>query len=502
MTSTSSTAQVAAMDFDEMLAGVSGTDTAAPELRMIPVEDIYENEKNFYSVDDVKELADSIAVHGLLDPIVVTYNEPAGMYQLISGHRRFKAWNELWAKTPKKYAEIPAIVRTFSSPAMAELALIMANSTARVLKAPEIYEQAQRIERLLYDLREEGVRFPGRMREQVAKACQVSSTKLARLKVIDEHLADVWRGDWKAGKLPEETAYQLAQASVSIQQRIRKVSGKDQVYGKAVASVRAIMEAGNDYSAADLTGPGCDKCTHGDAFLRHDLEYWTETCECKRCCLECQHALRDFAPCDRACSKAKALKSAKNAKLREEAQAREKAKRDALREAIRQSAVRLLKAADAAGVPDDTPIKLAGYGSKTVAFLRNAAADGDIGYVYTNDLESANLDAGAVAKALGCSADYVCGLTDELQPTGGAPIVSEPDTGAPRWKLGDPPADGRYIAGVEIGGLITEQIVQRSGSAWYLFGEAAETYGRVVCWWPVPRFKPERTDLERSEEEE
>lgn len=38
------------------------------------------------------------------------------------------------------------------------------------------------------ELKEEGVEFPGRMRDHVAEACKVSKSKIARLKVIREGL--------------------------------------------------------------------------------------------------------------------------------------------------------------------------------------------------------------------------------------------------------------------------------------------------------------------------
>ena len=47
--------------------------------------------------------------------------------------------------------------------------------------------QLRTVHPLLYQLREEGYEFPGRMRDQVAAACKVSAPKLARLKVIREY---------------------------------------------------------------------------------------------------------------------------------------------------------------------------------------------------------------------------------------------------------------------------------------------------------------------------
>ena len=69
-------------------------------------------------------------------------------------------------------------------PGAPELRLILANSSTRVLSPAEVSKQAQRVETLLYQLKEQGYAFPGRMRDQVAAACKVSAPKLARLKVI------------------------------------------------------------------------------------------------------------------------------------------------------------------------------------------------------------------------------------------------------------------------------------------------------------------------------
>lgn len=381
----------------------------------IPWDRIKTNDANFYAVDDVEELRNSIRMHGLLDPVVVTPDEEEGKYLLISGHRRHKAWGLLREEDPEKYAAIPAIVRRFESKSMAELALIMANSSARKLTSPEIARQAERIERLLYDLKEEGYEFDGRMRDQVAKACQVSSTKLARLKVIRENLVMAFKEKWEKGELNESCAYELAQGGPKFQGLVFEALPTATV--QAISRFRDITEKeGNWYDCSGLTGPGCLKCTHAKAFVRHDLERPYEACRAKTCCLECDKAKRDWDPCSRMCSKAKEKRSAANAKEKEKEAKKEAQRKNALMTQVRESAIRLLKAADAAGADDKTEIKLATYGSKNVAYLRKAAAGEDIGYIYRNELAPQWLDVPAVARALKCSADYVCGLTDELQP--------------------------------------------------------------------------------------
>ena len=456
------------------------------EITMIPWEKIRANEANFYVVDDVEELVNSIQMHGLLEPVIVTPDGDG--YLLISGHRRHKAWGILREGDPDKYAEIPAMVRTFESPAMTELALIMANSSSRRLTPAEIGKQAERIERLLYDLKESGYEFSGRMRDQVAAVCQVSGAKLARLKVIRDKLVHPWVPRWESGKLPEDTAYKLAQLPDWIQERIFTVNPEPMARG--VERVGQSMEKGNTYRCEGLTGPGCLKCTHGDAFLRHDLEDPWNPCEGKTCCLTCEKALRDWSPCERACSKAKA----KRKEARDKAKAKDDAERDAKQKAlharIRESAARLVKAADASGADDDDRIRTR-YGSYTVKRLREISAGGDPGYCYDNFLLTENgLDAGTAAKVLGCSADYVCGLTEELQP------AEDPDDEvymaharviAPEWMTGDPPGDGRYLCTVDLGTGYAEQTCDRRDGQWLCYGRPLDGMFEVVNWWPLPQ---------------
>ena len=397
----------------------------APIVRMIPWADIKANAANFYSVDDVEELVNSIKMHGLLDPVVVTQQDD-GTYLLISGHRRHKAWGILRKEDPDRFDWIPAIVRSFSSGPMAELALIMANSSARRMSSPELSKQAQRVEELLYELKEQGYSFPGRMRDQVAKACDVSATKLARLKVIRDRLSESWKPIWEGAQLPEATAYELAQGPAEFQERIFKVTGGKAPNSHNVIHIRNLMAQGVTYDGTQVKKPGCEKCTHGDAFLRHDLSSSWDQCTGTLCCLKCDYNT-GYQSCERACSKAKKVRSEANAKEKEKQAEKEKKAQRQLREEIRKSAERLLKAAEAAGLDDSTVLPTSRWDKKPISWLRAAAdPDGDIGYVYRNPLAAEDLDAPAVAKLLQCSTDYLYGLTDELRPQAGAYEWAEP----------------------------------------------------------------------------
>ena len=131
-------------DLAAMMETVSKLDTtaAAPQVRMISLEDILANRDNFYRVskEELKPLADSIALDGLQQyPVVMPHPEETGKYLLLSGHRRVAAIRQLVKEDGREDLRlVPCTVREYASRNMAELQLILANSTARV---PEEFQR-------------------------------------------------------------------------------------------------------------------------------------------------------------------------------------------------------------------------------------------------------------------------------------------------------------------------------------------------------------------------
>lgn len=226
--------------FAQQVQAVSKSDTGR-ELMQVDIDDLVSNEANFYAVDEAKleELKNSIALSGIMDPPTVTRTED-GKYRLISGHRRTAAVRALVKEGREDLRKVPVFVRSPKSAAMEELELIMANSTARVLTSAEISQAAQRVERLLYDLKEQGVEFPGRMRDHVAEACNVSKTKLANLHMIEANLNPYFKGLWQDGKLSDATALELARGDKQFQLLMMDafVSAKTQPTAEFVAKTR------------------------------------------------------------------------------------------------------------------------------------------------------------------------------------------------------------------------------------------------------------------------
>ncbi|GDX62966.1 chromosome partitioning protein ParB [Candidatus Saccharibacteria bacterium] len=70
-----------------------------------------------FSESDLKDLSDSIKVHGIIQPLVVI-KITGGKYQLVAGERRLRASKLIGLQ------KVPAIVRTFSEQEQLELAVI------------------------------------------------------------------------------------------------------------------------------------------------------------------------------------------------------------------------------------------------------------------------------------------------------------------------------------------------------------------------------------------
>ena len=428
---------------------VSKLDTSREVIEYISLDKLEADPGNFYSLTGLEDLAANIELCGLQQPIRVRPTED-GRYVIVSGHRRWSALKLLRspAGSGDRWASIPCIVeRDEASQELRELRLILANSSTRVLSPAEVSKQAQRVELLLYQLKEQGYEFPGRMRDQVAAACQVSAPKLARLKVIREHLIPIYLEHFDRNVLSEQTAYALARMETALQERLANMLPNLPTGGRA-EELLELAKAGTDWRPA-FSCPDGSPCKRGDAFLRHDLDcFYGELCKGETCCLKCHWGTARYDACERACAKAKAARKAQ----RDEEEARE-AKREAkiqaeIQKNVQLRAKRLAAAADAAGLDDYSPIYISDYGrSMTAGKLREWAAgqfEAD-DRLYPRTLSPRDIsDPARLAEELGCSTDYLLGVTDQLTPAALSTATDLETDGPWHWWPEQPQESGLY----------------------------------------------------------
>ena len=183
----------------------------------IPISRIKPSPGNWYSLEDIEPLAESIREIGLLHNLAVSGPDGEGNYELISGERRYRACKLLYESGDECYRTLPCKVDACASPAESELKLIFANATARELSDYEKTRQAIRIKELLQQMKENGHKFKGRIREIAAVVHDISPAQMARMESISKNLSTHLSDEFKAGNIGITAAYELSKLSLEDQ---------------------------------------------------------------------------------------------------------------------------------------------------------------------------------------------------------------------------------------------------------------------------------------------
>ena len=322
----------------EAAAAVSDSDTGKQQIRYIPLELIDPDPDNFYTMEGLEELAGSIEMLGLQQPLLVRPGEN-GHYITISGHRRRAAIQLISEGGSGQFAEgVPCIVdESPASDALRELKLIMANADTRKMNSADQGKQAERIEDLLRQLVDEGYEFPGRLRDWVAELSGLSRTKLARLKVIREKLEkSIRKAYYDKGTLGESSAYALARLPEDAQRRIvdwyraRNSGGSDKnglryLYENTIESYAKDLTRVQALTCPEKLGGG--ECLNRAGILEHlwrgSYRVYGGSCAAKSCCFTCGELATCKNVCPKMAEKAKAEKAKRREASRAEKEARE-----------------------------------------------------------------------------------------------------------------------------------------------------------------------------------
>ena len=264
---------------------VSKSNTGEMQVEQIPLAEIEENENNSYAQNDIDELAESIKVIGLQQPLVVRRKTEGG-YLLLAGHRRRNALALLDRKTA------PCIVLDADlAPSIQTLILHWTNTMARGgggLTAEYTGQAAKEIEAALKDLQARGVvALPGKLRTYVAEVLKTSESQIARAKAIDKGLTKAWAGDLKCHRINDSTAYELSQLDSELQ---RKLHGAYQgkMYNLDAKKIKAHKKAA-EYPFTQLTCPAESFSPHPCTGVDKRAA-WVRDGKCPGCCHSCDKA--------------------------------------------------------------------------------------------------------------------------------------------------------------------------------------------------------------------
>ena len=478
------------LDLAQLLKDVPKLDTTREQIEYIRLDLIDEDPNNFYQLSDIDNLAANIQLCGLQQPIRVRPIPETDRYMIVSGHRRRKALEMLAADDPERWAEAPCIIEADeASPALQQLRLIYANANTRTMTSAEVSEQAVQVEKLLYQLKEEGYEFPGRMRDHVAQAVGASKSKLARLKVIRENLSFSWQPAWKDGKIGESVAYELAQLN-SYHQDLIFAASSDPFYLYA----GTIQEYAKRFREIDdnRCGPKKDAvCVHKVTMLEKSCkDRWDDPCR-SRCCLTCA----SLTSCKSSCQKAAGEKASRKAAAKADAEryAKQAAERDKpTLDIIRTVYSRVGEARKAAGVSVEALFEARGkhFGGamdekqqKTLeAGTAKLSTNTSLPFGYSFYASDAKALC-QVADLLHTTTDYLLGRTEDTAPSQEKAV---PDSGT-GWCIGKPEAYGTYVAYIQLPDSNKKMLRELlwTGEEWLMFG-AKICDDVTVCSWIEP----------------
>ena len=184
------------------------------------IYDLIPSKDNFYSVEDVQDLKQSIELLGILQPLLVT-DEEDGKRRIIAGHRRRLAIMQLVDEGKERFRYVPIMVKPTKNAILDRLALIMTNRFREKTDWEKMTESIE-TEKLVQELKAQ-MDIPGRTRDLLAEIIDASPATLGRYKAIYNNLAAELMAEFKAGKIGVSVIYEISQFEKEWQLRTLEV---------------------------------------------------------------------------------------------------------------------------------------------------------------------------------------------------------------------------------------------------------------------------------------
>lgn len=253
-------------------------------IRLIPLDAIQTNDKNFYEISGVRNLAESISIVGLLDPVRVVATEDRN-YRLVSGHRRLAAYQLLRDEAHgMEFDKIPSIIMSKLDTLDEEFALLTANATARELSYADKLQQEKAMRETLLAMKAQGRKLPTGLSQYIADSMGVSRNEVSRMHTVNENLVPEAMEKVTSGELNASEAYQLARKpEVEQKETVRQLNLKDKVYQKDVDAEYEAIRKETDAILSKIDGAAARLCSgigtagckkEAVALLRQEFHYY------------------------------------------------------------------------------------------------------------------------------------------------------------------------------------------------------------------------------------
>lgn len=201
------------------------------QILYLDITELKASKENFYGIRDLETLKASIALKGLLQPLLVTEGEE-GRYTVLGGGRRRQAIEELVNEGREDLRKVPCIVsdtRLQGEEAedreedremkelLSRLDIISANSFREKTDWEKLEETVQ-IGNIIKDLKRLG-KIKGNVREMQAKLSGTTGTQIARYNAILNNLSEELTEAFKNNDFGISVAYELSRLTEEYQEQ-------------------------------------------------------------------------------------------------------------------------------------------------------------------------------------------------------------------------------------------------------------------------------------------
>ena len=261
---------------NSIAAESAASDSFKDNIRMIEINKIKASMDNFYSLSDIEILADDIERQGLKHNLVVSEDvDNPDTFFIKSGHRRFTAIQHLVSENRYGSKFVPCLIDGAKSHMENILDLIMLNATTRVMTDSELFKQYETLKETLEQLKNEGIKVKGRLREKVAEMLNVSPAQVGKIENIKHNAVDEIKEAVENGDMSIAVADSIAKLPEQEQEELISETPVDKITTKAVKERKEKTEKTSSKKSKEnyVSDDDILKMELADDFEDEDLSY-------------------------------------------------------------------------------------------------------------------------------------------------------------------------------------------------------------------------------------
>ena len=239
-------------------AGIDESPRARFRTKDISIFKMYRNDMNFYSVEQIEELAGDILMYGLKQNLELVYAPcDKGEYRIVAGERRWEALKYLVSKGYKEFELATSKLTTPQDNDEEQVEIIIANAY-RTKTTSDMIEEETRLKKSLERMKAAGKKIKGydlqsgRLRDVISSMLHVSKTKIAQIEAVNNNLIPEWKEELKGERLTFSAAYELSGMTADEQREaLGKFTETGELTHKDVKDMKAEKAAGQQVSESD-----------------------------------------------------------------------------------------------------------------------------------------------------------------------------------------------------------------------------------------------------------